>query len=124
TSETARLADLVLPAAGWGEKEGTLINSERRIGVISKVRPAPGQALSDFSIFQLVARYWGCGEMLAEWESPEQVFQILKRCSAGQPCDISGIEGYRQIAAAGGIQWPFPARQDDHGKLATVDRPV
>ena len=54
---------LVLPAAGWGEKEGTFINSERRIGLLKKVARAPGQALADFNIFQLVAHYWGCGEM-------------------------------------------------------------
>lgn len=109
TTETARMADLVLPAAGWGEKEGTFINSERRIGVLKKVRKAPGLALSDFSIFRLVAHYWGCGEMFAEWKSPEAVFQILKRCSAGQPCDFSGIADYRALDVAGGIQWPFPA---------------
>jgi assimilatory nitrate reductase catalytic subunit len=108
-TETARLAHLVLPAAGWGEKDGTFINSERRIGVIRKVRRAPGQALSDFHIFRLVAHYWGCGDMFKEWESPERVFEILKRCSAGQPCDITGIAGYHHIEAAGGIQWPFPA---------------
>jgi anaerobic selenocysteine-containing dehydrogenase len=114
TTETARLADLVLPAAGWGEKEGTFINSERRIGVIKKVRPAPGQALSDFSIFRLIAEYWGCGELFVEWQSPQHVFEILKRCSAGQPCDITGIDGYRQLDAAGGIQWPCRAGNDDN----------
>ena len=108
TTETARLADLVLPAAGWGEKEGTFINSERRIGLIKKVSRAPGQALSDFSIFKLIADYWGCGEF-SEWESPEAVFQILKRLSASQPCDITGIKGYEMIDRRGGIQWPFPA---------------
>ncbi len=106
STDTAKLADLVLPAAGWGEKEGTFINSERRINVIKKVKRAPGQALSDFSIFQLIADRWGCGDMFEEWDSPEAVFQILKRCSAGQPCDITGIEDYRMIDEAGGIQWP------------------
>jgi assimilatory nitrate reductase catalytic subunit len=48
TTETAQRADLVLPAAGWGEKEGTFINSERRIGLVKKVKRAPGQALADF----------------------------------------------------------------------------
>ena len=43
TTETAQLAHLVLPAAGWGEKEGTFINSERRIGLIKKVARAPGR---------------------------------------------------------------------------------
>lgn len=107
-TETASLADLVLPAAGWGEKEGTFINSERRIGRIKKVRRAPGEALSDFNIFRLVARYWGCEEMFARWQSPEDVFAIMQQCSADQPCDITGIENYRQIEEAGGIQWPYP----------------
>ena len=53
TTETARMADVVLPAAGWGEKEGTFINSERRIGTIKRVARAPGQALADFAIFKL-----------------------------------------------------------------------
>jgi assimilatory nitrate reductase catalytic subunit len=109
STETARLAHLVLPAAAWGEKEGTFINSERRFGVIRKVARAPGQALSDFSIFRAIAQAWGCGEMFREWTSPEAVFQILKRLSAGQPCDFTGIDGYRHIDAAGGIQWPYPA---------------
>lgn len=113
TTDTARLADLVLPAAGWGEKEGSFINSERRIGVIKKVARAPGQALADFSIFKLVAEYWGRGEMFARWNKPEDVFQALKELSAGQPCDITGIRDYRHLDAAGGIQWPFPADAAD-----------
>ena len=53
----------VLPAAGWGEKEGIFINSERRLGVARKVARAPGTALSDFAIFKLVAEAWGCGDL-------------------------------------------------------------
>ena len=109
TTETARMADLVLPAAGWGEKDGTFINSERRIGRIRKVARAPGQALADFSIFKLVAEYWGCGGMFRAWRSPAATFQILKRLSAGQPCDITGIDGYDMLDEHGGIQWPCPA---------------
>jgi assimilatory nitrate reductase catalytic subunit len=107
TTDTARHAHLILPAAGWGEKEGTLINSERRIGVVKRVARAPGEALSDFNIFRLVAHAWGCGEMFREWSSPEAVFQILKRLSAGRPCDITGIRDYVMIDEQGGIQWPF-----------------
>ena len=107
TTETARRADLLLPAAGWGEKEGTLINSERRIGLVKKVRRAPGEALSDFSIFRLIAEAWGCGGLFREWRSPEAAFQILKRLSAGRPCDITGIRDYRHLDEEGGIQWPF-----------------
>lgn len=122
TTETARMADLVLPAAGWGEKNGTFINSERRIGVIKKVRKAPGQALSDFNIFKLVAHEWGCGEMFDRWKTPEHVFQILKACSAGQPCDITGVDDYRMLAERGGLQWPYPAgQQQDQDAAAATD---
>jgi assimilatory nitrate reductase catalytic subunit len=114
TTATAQRADLVLPAAGWGEKEGTFINSERRIGVIKRVSRAPGQALADFYIFKLIAQAWGCGEMFEGWENPEDVFQILKTISRGRPYDFTGIADYRMIDASGGIQWPFS--QD-----ATVD---
>ncbi len=109
TTETARRAHLFLPAAGWGEKEGTLINSERRIGLVKKVHRAPGQALSDFNIFKLVAEFWGCGEMFRKWNSPEATFQLMKEFSRGQPCDITGIRDYRHLDEEGGIQWPLPA---------------
>ena len=109
STETAELADIVLPAAGWGEKDGTFINSERRIGHITKARTAPGQALADFWIFKAVAHAWGCNEMFDRWESPEATFALLCELSAGQPCDFSGISGYDQLEAAGGIQWPYPA---------------
>jgi assimilatory nitrate reductase catalytic subunit len=107
TTETAQRADLLLPAAGWAEKEGTFINSERRLGLEKRIRRAPGQALSDFHIFRLVAEAWGCADLLQEWRTPEAVFELLKRLSRGRPCDITGIDGYRAIDALGGIQWPF-----------------
>lgn len=107
STETARRADLVLPAAGWGEKEGTFINSERRYGLVKKVSRAPGQALSDFNICKLVAHYWGCGAMFQQWTSPEATFQIMKKLSRGQPCEITGIADYRMLDECGGVQWPL-----------------
>lgn len=106
STETAAMADLVLPAAGWGEKDGTFINSERRIGVTRKVSKAPGQALSDFYIFKLIAEYWGCDDLFAEWDTPEDAFKVLARVSKGQPCDITGISDYAMLDEFGGIQWP------------------
>ena len=108
TTETAKRADLLLPAAGWGEKEGTFINSERRIGVVKKVARAPGQALADFHIFRLIAEAWGCADLFRDWQTPEAVFQILKRLSKGRPCDFSGVADYEMLDRARGIQWPFP----------------
>ncbi len=108
TTETAERAHLVLPAAGWGEKEGTFINSERRLGLIKRVSRAPGEALADFYIFRAIAEAWGCSDLFSQWSSPEAVFQIIKRLSRGRPCDISGIADYAQIDACGGVQWPLP----------------
>ncbi|MEX0794932.1 MAG: molybdopterin-dependent oxidoreductase, partial [Pirellulaceae bacterium] len=109
STETAQTADLLLPAAGWGEKEGTFINSERRIGLHKKVTKAPGQAMADFQIFRLLAEAWGCGDWFQDWTSPEQVFQKMKRCSAGQPCDFTGISDYAMLDDQRGVQWPCVA---------------
>jgi anaerobic selenocysteine-containing dehydrogenase len=108
STETARAADIFLPAAGWGEKDGTFINSERRIGRIRKVRRAPGLALADFHIFQLVAERWGCGDLFSDWTDPQAVFQIMKTLSAGRPCDFTGIQDFAHLDATGGMQWPYP----------------
>jgi assimilatory nitrate reductase catalytic subunit len=115
STETAQRADLVLPAAGWGEKEGTFINSERRYGLVKKVSRAPGQALSDFNIFKLIAHYWGCGGMFQSWTSPEAAFQIMKELSRDQPCDITGIADYHMLDEVGGVQWPLRANSPDAG---------
>ena len=115
-TETAQRADLVLPAAGWGEKDGTFINSERRIGPVRRVLPAPGQALADFWIFKAIADRWGCAHLFEEWSSPEAAFEIIKRCSAGTPCDITGIDGYATLDDEGGVQWPYPAAARPRGR--------
>jgi anaerobic selenocysteine-containing dehydrogenase len=111
STDTARRADLVLPAAGWAEKNGTFINSERRIGLVKRVAAAPGDALADFAIFKLIADEWGCGEMFREWTSAEATFRIMQELSRGRPCDITGIDGYDEIDRRGGIQWPYPEDQ-------------
>jgi assimilatory nitrate reductase catalytic subunit len=116
TTETAQVADLLLPAAGSGEKDGSFINSERRIGIVQKVMDPPGEAKSDFDIFRGIADAWGCGELLSEWSSPESVFEILQRTSRGRPCDITGIRGYEELRQNGGIQWPYPEEARPEGE--------
>jgi len=106
-TETARCAHLVLPAAGWGEKDGTFINSERRIGLVKKVRRAPGQTLSDFAIFRLIADAWGCGALFERWKTPEDVFDSVKELSRGRFCEITGIRDYRMLDEERGVQWPL-----------------
>jgi anaerobic selenocysteine-containing dehydrogenase len=107
-TDTAKLADLTLPAAAWGEKEGTFINSERRVGLVKQVSRAPGEALSDFRIVKLLAKYWGCHELFSHWETPQDVFQSIKEATRDQPCDMTGIRDYQHLEQTGGIQWPFP----------------
>ena len=105
TSETA---DLVLPAAIWGEKEGTYTNSERRVSKVNAGVRAPGEALSDFEIFLKLARELGCYDALfAGWTTPGDAFEEWKRVSDGRLCDYSGIT-YQALDEFGGIQWPFP----------------
>ncbi len=122
TTETALCAHLILPAAGWGEKQGTFINSERRIGLSHKVSRAPGQALADFHIFRLIAEYWGCGAMFRKWTNPEAVFDLLKEVTRGQPCEFTGIEDYAHIERSGGIQWPL--KEKDEGERMKDENPA
>jgi anaerobic selenocysteine-containing dehydrogenase len=106
---TSEHADLVLPAAIWGEKEGTYTNSERRVSKVNRAVVPPGEARPDFEIFLALARQLGCfDELYRGWTSPEDAFEEWKRVSAGRLCDYSGMT-YEAIEQHGGIQWPFPA---------------
>ncbi len=80
-----------------------------RTATTKAVRKAPGIALSDFRIFQLLAHAWGCGPMFGKWTAPEAVFKILRDLTRDRPCDITGIRGYNHLDEQGGIQWPWPA---------------
>ncbi len=106
---TTELAHVVLPAAIWGEKDGTFTNSERRVSRVRAAVDPPGRARSDFDIFLAVARRWGAGadELFDGWATPADAFEEWRRVSAGRPCDYSGIT-YERIDAAGGVQWPCP----------------
>lgn len=110
---TSQLADLMLPAAIWGEKEGTYTNSERRVSKVNRAVAPPGESRSDFDIFLALARELGCAEELFPgWSKPEHAFEEWKRVSAGRLCDYSGMT-YDAISRLGGIQWPYPSGNAD-----------
>jgi assimilatory nitrate reductase catalytic subunit len=110
---TTEFADLVLPAAIWGEKEGTYTNSERRVSKVNRACDPPGEARPDFDIFLDVASALGVRETLFPgWQSPRDAFEEWTRVSAGRLCDYSGMT-YEAIETHGGIQWPFPAGSTD-----------
>ncbi|MGH9164306.1 MAG: molybdopterin oxidoreductase family protein, partial [Acidimicrobiales bacterium] len=103
---TTALAHIVLPAAIWGEKDGTYTNSERRVSRVRKAVDPPGQARSDFAIFLDLAQAIGMEkELYPGWTGPEDAFEEWTRVSAGRLCDYSGIT-WDRIDAAGGVQWP------------------
>jgi anaerobic selenocysteine-containing dehydrogenase len=126
---TTLLADLVLPAAIWGEKEGTYTNSERRVSKVNRAVDPPGEAKSDFEIFLALAEKLGCREELFPgWTSPCDAFEEWKRVSKGCLCDYSGLT-YELIEKHNGVQWPFPqgssevrtTRLYEGGKFSTED---
>jgi anaerobic selenocysteine-containing dehydrogenase len=109
---TTELADLVLPAAIWGEKEGTYTNSERRVSKVNKAVAPPGEARSDFEIFLAVAEKLKCrDELYPGWATVEDAFNEWRRVSQGRLCDYSGIS-YALLAEHGAVQWPFPEGSD------------
>ena len=106
---TTALADVVLPAAIWGEKDGTFTNSERRVSRVAKAVEPPGEAKSDFDIVMALASQLGLRhELFPGWATPADAFDEWRRVSAGRLCDYSGIT-YERIEAAGGVQWPSPS---------------
>ena len=110
---TSELADLILPAAIWGEKEGSYTNSERRVSKVNKAVEPPAEARSDFDIFLQVAEKLGCrGELFPDWQSPVDAFTEWRRVSSGRLCDYSGMT-YELIESTGGIQWPYRAGSHD-----------
>ena len=117
---TVALADIVLPAAIWGEKEGTYTNAERRVSRVRKAVEPPGQARSDFDIFVALARALGVADEIYDgWGEPEDAFREWARVSAGRLCDYSGIT-YERIDDAGGVQWPCPPGTEAVGGTARI----
>ncbi|MER0443803.1 nitrate reductase [Streptomyces sp. Edi4] len=108
-TETAQLADVVLPAATWGEKTGTFTNADRTVHICDKAVEPPGEARPDLDIFLDYASRMGFkdkdGAPLVTWHDPESAFEAWKRCSAGRPCDYTGIT-YAGLRRGSGIQWP------------------
>ena len=102
---TTDFADLVLPAAIWGEKEGTYTNSERRIGKVNAVVAPPGEARTDFDIFLDIAGRLGIrDELYPGWRTSHDAFLEWQQVSKGRMCDYSPFT-WRQIEEEGGVQW-------------------
>jgi predicted molibdopterin-dependent oxidoreductase YjgC len=115
-TETAELADVVLPAAGWGEKTGTFTNADRTVHLSERAVDPPGEARSDLDIWLAYADAMGFqdqdGEPLVKWRTPEECFEAWCRASAGRPCDYSALT-YEKLRNVDGIQWPVTEDRPD-----------
>ncbi len=102
---TSDFAHLVLPAAIWGEKEGTYTNSERRVSKANRIVTPPGEARADFDIFLDLAERMGVRKVLYPgWATTRDAFLEWQRVSAGRMCDYSHFT-WEEIEANGGMQW-------------------
>ncbi|MFD7508146.1 molybdopterin oxidoreductase family protein [Streptomyces sp. NPDC059853] len=115
-TETAQLADVVLPAATWGEKTGTFTNADRTVHLSDRAVPPPGDAKPDLDIFLDYAARMDFrdkdGGPLITWHDPQSAFEAWKRCSAGRPCDYTGLT-YDKLRGGSGIQWPVNDQAPD-----------
>jgi len=115
-TETAELADVVLPAAGWGEKTGCFTNADRTVHLSEQAVDPPGQARSDLDIFLAYADAMGLtdqdGGPLIGWRTPEEAFAAWQAASRGRPCDYSGLS-YARLRETNGLQWPVTEEHPD-----------
>ncbi len=118
--ETASFAHVVLPAAQWGEKTGTMTNSERVVTLCPKFRNAPGEARPDWEIFAEVGRRLGFTKEF-DFTDSAQVYQEFVQLTQGRPCDMSGLT-HGRLRQQGPIQWPCPLREakQDSNSIALI----
>jgi len=104
-AETLQYADVILPAATWAEKEGTMTNAERRITYLHKITDAPGEALPDASIICRFAQKMGYHGF--SYNSPSEIYEEHCRLTAGTRIDITGLN-YDILREQRSVQWPYP----------------
>ncbi|MDQ1143967.1 ferredoxin-nitrate reductase [Bacillus sp. SORGH_AS 510] len=108
-TETTEVADVVLPVAIWGEKEGTMENTDRTINLLTKAVDPPNGVLSDFDILLEFAKRMEFkdkdGSPLISYRTPEECFEEWKGISRGRPSDMSGIT-YEKLMKYNGLRWP------------------
>ncbi|WP_158276642.1 nitrate reductase [Paraconexibacter algicola] len=119
-TETGALAHVVLPAAQWGEKDGTQTNSERRVSLVRKLVDPPGDALPDWEIFARVGRALGHPDAFG-WRTAADVHAEYVTATAGRLCDQTGLS-HERLRREGPLQWPVPARGVDGEDHAGTER--
>lgn len=104
-TDSSKECDLYLPSVPAIKKEGFLINTERRLSAMVPVLEKEEDELSDYEIFLGIGEALGMGSLLDKWRTPKDAFNLLRECSKGMPCDITGVT-YERLRDSKGIQWP------------------
>jgi assimilatory nitrate reductase catalytic subunit len=105
-SETAELADVVLPTAQWAEEEGTMTNLEGRVIRRRRALPPPDGVLDDLQLMKQLADRLGRGQYASD--DPAEVFEELRRASAGGVANYAGIT-WQRLDDSDGVYWPCPS---------------
>ncbi|WP_077622242.1 assimilatory nitrate reductase catalytic subunit NasC [Sediminibacillus massiliensis] len=109
-SETAKLADLVLPSSSYLEDQGTMTNIEGRVTLREACRPLPGEVKHDWQIICEIAEQIGKGKYFP-FKNSEEIFNELRLSSRGGKADYYGIT-YDKIRRESGVLWPSPELND------------
>ncbi|TXF90889.1 molybdopterin-dependent oxidoreductase [Neolewinella aurantiaca] len=104
-AETVEYADLVLPAAGWLEKTGTMTNAERRVSLLQPLASPPGEARPDADILCDFARHMGFTGF--SYQNVSEVYDEYVRMTAGTNIDVTGLS-HQRLKKEGSFQWPVP----------------
>ena len=110
--ETLKYADVVLPAASWSEKEGTMTNADRRISYLNKITDAPGEALPDAEIICRFAQKMGYNGF--SYTNSSEIYAEHCALTEGTHVDISGLN-YEILKQKQSVQWPYPKETTGNG---------
>jgi len=105
-TDTSANCDVFFPVVPALKKEGTFINTERRLSALRPVLEREPYEHSDFEVFLKMGEALGMGELLNKWRTPRDVFNIMRQCTRGMPADFTGVD-YDGLVNTKGIQWPF-----------------
>ncbi|RFS18105.1 nitrate reductase [Emticicia sp. C21] len=106
-ADTIGFADVVLPAAAWTEKEGTMTNAERRISYLHKISEAPGETLPDAEIICRFAKKMGWGDKF-NYKNFGEIYEEYTRTTQGTNIDVTGVN--YDLLKQNTVQWPYPAK--------------
>ena len=105
-TDSAQICDVYLPVVPGIKKEGSYINTERRVSPMRQVLERKENEKTDYQVIFGIGKALGMGSLLDKWKTPKDAFNLMKECSRNMPCDITGID-YDALTDSKGIQWPF-----------------